>query len=66
MTPLCKETARFVIAEIEMVHALCDRVQIPREHLGELLSMAQRVNAMESLLTRLLQDTGRVNPTVFH
>ena len=56
----------FILAEINTVHALCDRALVPRESEGEILSMSQRVNCLEACYRGVIRDLGKFDPTVLH
>jgi hypothetical protein len=66
MVTLDEATYALIRAEINAVHALCDRALVPRVSEGETLSMAQRVNVMESCYRGVIRDIGKVDPTVLH
>jgi hypothetical protein len=60
-TPAIVAVLKLAQAEFDVMHAVCDRAEIPREHDGEKLSCAQRVNAMEICLAQLREKyTGDV------
>jgi hypothetical protein len=61
-TQISKATLDFFTAESLQIHALCDRALVPREIEGTALSMAQRVNVMEAVLSGLTAQIGQ-NPT---
>ena len=60
------EALEFVTNEVNAVHALCDRVLIPRKVEGESLSMAQRVATLECLYRDMVRRLGMTLPYSSH
>ena len=56
--PLTQAAFDFILGEIELVHALCDRAGVARDIDGEILSMAQRVTVLESVCSGLVGRLG--------
>ena len=52
--------------EALLIHALCDRALVPRISEGETLSMAQRVNVLETCYRGVIRDLGKIDPTFLH
>ena len=66
MAEISQESLLFIHAEVDQVHALCDRAQVPRLINEELLSMAQRVAVLEGVQRGLVAQLGRVHPVTIH
>lgn len=66
MAEVSEEALSFVTNEVEMVHSLCDRGQVPRAIDGEVLSMAQRVAVLEGVQRGLVARLGMEHPIVIH
>ena len=66
MVEFSEEALAFIHNEVDMVHTLCDRAQVPRIIDGELLSMAQRVAVLEGVQRGLVAQMGREHPVKIH
>lgn len=56
----------FVTAEVDQVHAFCDRALVPRWINGVVLSMAQRVGVLEGCYVGLAGRLGMNPPSTLH
>ena len=57
---MTKSTVDLLTNEILQIHALCDRVRVPRKINGELMSFGQRVAIMEQVCVRLMEQASGV------